>query len=122
LHAEDVAGGAGVGEDAGVGDAKALEVVGQKGRGRVLQGEVEVDGVETSAVEEVVALRRDRLVQVGARPVDGDQGEVVVRLDLDVELGPVRDRRARRRIGERPAQLAESSVRPMISRCRSENG
>ncbi len=38
LHAEDVAVGAVVGEDAGVGDAEALEVVGQEGRRWVLQG------------------------------------------------------------------------------------
>ena len=56
-----------VGEDAGVGDAEALEVVGDQGGGRGLQRQVDVDRVEAGAVEEVVALGGDRRLQVGAR-------------------------------------------------------
>ena len=87
LKAEDVAVGAVVGEDAGVGDAETLEVVGDQGGGRLLEGEVEVDRVEAVVVEEVVALGGDDGLQVGTRRPDGDQGEVVVAVDLDVELG-----------------------------------
>ena len=66
LHAEHVAVGAAVGEDPRVGDAEPLEVVGdQRRRGR-LQRQVEVDGVESGAVEEVVALGGERLLQVGS--------------------------------------------------------
>ena len=67
LHAKDVAVDVAVGEDAGVGDAEALEVVGDQGGRRVLEREVEVDGVEALAVEEVVALGCDRGLEVGAR-------------------------------------------------------
>ena len=83
LHPQHVAVGVAVGEDAGVGDAEPLEVVGDVGGRRRLQRQVDVDGVEAAAVEQVVALGRDRRFEVGARLADGYQGQVVVGLDLD---------------------------------------
>ena len=107
LHAQHVAVAAAVGEDAGVGDAEPLEVVGDEGGGRGVQRQVEVDGVEAGAVEEVVALGGDRGLEVGAGDVDGDQRQVVVGVDLDVQLGPLGQLALGRRLGERAAQLAQ---------------
>ena len=107
LHAQHVAVGAVVGEDAGVGDPQPLEVVGDQRRRRRLQRQVEVDGVEVAPVEEVVALGAQHLAEVGAGDGDGDQREVVVLVDLDVELGALGQLEAGRRRGQRAAQLAE---------------
>ena len=87
LHPQHVAVGVGVGEDAGVGDPEPLQVIGNLGGRRRLQRQVDVDGVEVPAVEEVVALGGDRLLEVGARLADGDQRQVVVLLDLDMQIG-----------------------------------
>ena len=56
LHPQHVAVGPGVGEDPRVGDAEALQVVGDEGGRRRVERQVEVDRVEAVAVEEVVAL------------------------------------------------------------------
>ena len=58
-------------------------------------------------MEEVVALGRDDGLQVGAGVVDGDQGQVVVVVDLDVQLGALGQLGVGRRLGERAAQLAQ---------------
>src|ERR1044072_3434891 len=107
LHAEDVAVGAVVGEDAGVGDAEALQMVGDEGGGGVLQGQVEVDGVKPVAVEEVPALSGDDGLQVGSGAAGGDQGQVVIPVDLDVQLRSLSQRRASRGVGELATQLAQ---------------
>jgi hypothetical protein len=86
LHPQDVAVAVVVGEDPRVGDAQALQVVGDEGGRRLLQRQVDVDRVEVGAVEEVVALGAERLLEVRSRGVDGDPGQVVVGVDLDVEL------------------------------------
>ncbi len=103
-----VAVGAVVGEDPGVGDAEALEVVGDQRRRRLLQRQVDVDRVEAGAVEEVVALGPDRLLQVGARSPHRDQGQVVVLVDLDLQLGPALQLGFGPRLRQGSAQLAQS--------------
>jgi len=58
-------------------------------------------------VEEVVALGGDRRLQVGARHLDGQQGEVVVPVDLHVKLGPALELGSPRRLRQRAPQLAQ---------------
>ena len=119
LHPQDVAVGVAVGEDARVGDAELLQVAASSAVAGCQQRQVEVDRVEPAAVEEVVAPGGDRLREVGARLADGDQRQVVVLLDLDVQVGARSQLEVGRRLGEGAAQLASSIVRATISRWRA---
>jgi hypothetical protein len=100
LHPQHVAVGAVVGEDARVGDAEALQVVGHEGGGRLLQRQVDVDRIQATAVKEVVTLGGDRLLEVGAGSVHGEERQVVILVDLAVQLGSLRQLASRRRVGE----------------------
>ena len=58
-------------------------------------------------MEEVVALGGDRLLEVGARHLDREQGQVVVGVDLDVQLGAARQLGVWSRLRQGAAQLAQ---------------
>ncbi len=58
-------------------------------------------------MEEVVSLRRDHCLQVGARNVHGDQGQVVVFVDRDVQLTALCQLGIGGRLGKRSPQLAQ---------------
>ena len=107
LHSKHVAIGVGVGEDAGVGDAQALQVVGQEVRCRVLERQIQVDRVQAPAVEEMVALRCYCGLQIGSWLMGGDQRQVVILVHLHVQAGSLGHPCSGRRVGERAAQFAQ---------------
>jgi hypothetical protein len=105
----------GFAEDPRVGDAEALEVVGDEGGRRRVEGQVDVDRVEAGAVEEVVALGRDHVLQVGARHGHGDQRQAVVRVDLGVEFGPSASSKSGGGWARVPRRSQRARVWPTIS-------